>query len=85
MNAFINETQRSANLLPVNLPHVLTRNVVLNGYEIPKGTGVLAQLSTVMFDEKVFPEPHKFNPKRFIEDNGQLKKVDELIPFSIGK
>ncbi|CAD6199294.1 unnamed protein product [Caenorhabditis auriculariae] len=85
MNAFINESQRCANLLPVNLAHVLEKDVVLNGYEIPKGTGVLAQISTVMLDDKVFPEPHKFNPKRFIEDNGQLKKVDELIPFSIGK
>ena len=33
----------------------------------------------------MFPEPEKFNPDRFIDKDGKLKKVDELVPFSIGK
>ncbi|PIO73657.1 hypothetical protein TELCIR_04361 [Teladorsagia circumcincta] len=37
------------------------------------------------FNFQVFPAPHTFNPSRFIDENGKLKKVDELIPFSIGK
>ena len=32
-----------------------------------------------------FPEPQKFKPERFINENGELEKIEELIPFSIGK
>ncbi|EFO94804.1 CRE-CYP-33C12 protein [Caenorhabditis remanei] len=85
MNAVINESQRCVNLVPVNLFHCSSRDTVLNGYSIEKGTGVIAQISTVMLDEKIFPEPYTFNPNRFIDENGKLKKIEELIPFSVGK
>lgn len=84
LTAFINETQRCANIIPFNLLHVATRDTVIEGYPVKKGTGVIAQIGTVMSDEQIFPDAHCFNPGRFIE-NGKLKKVDEVIPFSIGK
>ncbi|CAI4223981.1 unnamed protein product [Auanema sp. JU1783] len=34
---------------------------------------------------QIFPEPYKFKPERFIDESGNLKKVEELVPFSIGK
>ncbi|EGT30717.1 hypothetical protein CAEBREN_08589 [Caenorhabditis brenneri] len=85
MNAVINESQRCANIIPINLFHATTKDTVINGYPIKKGTGVVAQINTVMLDEKVFPEPYKFHPERFIDENGKLKKVEELVPFSVGK
>ncbi|EGT58974.1 CBN-CYP-33C9 protein [Caenorhabditis brenneri] len=84
-NAYINEIQRTANLVPLNLLHMTTRDTILNGYKIPKGTGVVAQISTVMYDEKVFPDPYTFNPGRFIDEDGKLKKVEQLVPYSVGK
>ncbi|CAB3398364.1 unnamed protein product [Caenorhabditis bovis] len=84
LSAFINETQRCANILPINVLHRTARDTVIRGYPIKQSTGVIAQISTVMLDEKVFPEPYQFNPDRFIE-NGKLKRIEELIPFSIGK
>ncbi|UMM33197.1 hypothetical protein L5515_006762 [Caenorhabditis briggsae] len=85
MNAVINESQRCANIVPINLFHATTKDTVINGYPIKKGTGVIAQISTVMLDEETFPDPYKFNPDRFIDEDGKLKKVEELCPFSIGK
>ncbi|CAB3398649.1 unnamed protein product [Caenorhabditis bovis] len=67
-----------------NLLHRTTRDTVIRGFPIKKGTGVIAQISAVMLDENVFLDPFTFNPDRFIE-NGKLKRIDELIPFSIGK
>ncbi|KHJ75585.1 unspecific monooxygenase [Oesophagostomum dentatum] len=84
-SALINEVQRLANLLPMNLPHETTRDVRIGKWDIPAKTGVIAQISTVMYDEDIFPDPLTFNPSRFIDEDGKLKKVDELIPFSIGK
>ncbi|WKX99602.1 hypothetical protein Q1695_014463 [Nippostrongylus brasiliensis] len=84
-NAVINEVQRLANLVPVNLFHQTTRDVQMGPYHLPAGTGVVAQISTVLYDKEVFPEPMTFNPSRFIDEDGTLKRIDELIPFSIGK
>nr|pir hypothetical protein F41B5.3 - Caenorhabditis elegans [Caenorhabditis elegans] len=84
-NAVLNESQRCANIVPINLFHATTKDTVINGYPVKKGTGVIAQISTVMLDEKIFPEPYKFNPDRFIDENGKPIKIEQLIPFSIGK
>ncbi|KAI1700079.1 cytochrome p450 domain-containing protein [Ditylenchus destructor] len=84
-NAVINEIQRMCNLLPQNLYHRTMRDVELNGYLLPKTTNVVPQISCVLLDEKIFPEPHRFKPERFLDKNDQLLKVEELIPFSIGK
>uniref|UniRef100_A0A915E4P5 Cytochrome P450 n=1 Tax=Ditylenchus dipsaci TaxID=166011 RepID=A0A915E4P5_9BILA len=83
-NAVINETQRFCNLLPTNLLHRTTKEVEIAGFHIAKGTQIVPVISTVLYDEKIFPQPHKFMPERFIQ-NGQLKKCEELIPFSIGR
>ncbi|EGT38693.1 hypothetical protein CAEBREN_31872 [Caenorhabditis brenneri] len=84
-NAFANETQRLANILPMNLPHALTRDVVLKGYHLKKGTGIIHQIANVMTDETIFKDPYRFDPNRFIDENGKLKKIEELCPFSMGK
>ena len=47
------EVQRLGNIVPVNLFHATTKEVILNGYRIPKGTPVIPQISTVLYDEKV--------------------------------
>lgn len=84
-NAFIYESQRLVNLLASNLPHKLLKDVEIRGYKIPKGTVIIPQISTILFDDKVFPDPLNFIPERFIDENGDLKKIDEFIPFSMGK
>ncbi|KAI1705036.1 cytochrome p450 domain-containing protein [Ditylenchus destructor] len=84
-NAVVNEVQRMCNLLPQNLYHRTMRDVELNGYKLPKSTNVVPQICCVLFDEKVFPEPNRFKPERFLDQNGQLLKVEELVPFSVGK
>jgi cytochrome P450 len=42
-----------ANLVPQNIPRTLTRAVVLAGYQLPRGTVVVPQISAVLLDESV--------------------------------
>ncbi|KAK6046530.1 hypothetical protein COOONC_15965 [Cooperia oncophora] len=74
-----NEIQRLGNIVPLNLLHETVRPVQVLNFELPEKTGIVAQISYV------FPDSRAFNPSRFIDENGKLKKVDEFIPFSIGK
>lgn len=53
VNAFINEVQRSVNLLPLNLLHKTLKDVKIGNYNIKKNTVVVPQISVVMYDEKV--------------------------------
>ncbi|KAI6174620.1 Cytochrome P450-33C9 [Aphelenchoides bicaudatus] len=84
-NATINEIQRLANLVPMNVWHRTTKEVTIDGHRIPKDVAIVPQISVVLSDEKIFPNPLKFDPERFLDSEGKLKKSEELIPFSIGK
>ncbi|KAI3419411.1 hypothetical protein GPALN_006655 [Globodera pallida] len=89
VNAVVNECQRLCNLLPFNLTHRTMADVQIERKEgqirLSQGTNIVPQISCVLFDEKIFPKPHRFLPERFLNQSGQLERVDELIPFGLGK
>lgn len=42
-------------------------------------------LQSVLFDPKIFPEPHRYNPDRWIEAEEQRTRLDRyLVTFSKG-
>uniref|UniRef100_A0A0N4ZSX4 Cytochrome P450 n=1 Tax=Parastrongyloides trichosuri TaxID=131310 RepID=A0A0N4ZSX4_PARTI len=84
-NAVINETQRMANLIPQNVLHKAYNKTVINGISIPAGSCIIPQISVLLYDEKIFPDPFTFNPDRWIDENKNLKKIEQFIPFSLGK
>uniref|UniRef100_A0AC34RHM5 Cytochrome P450 n=1 Tax=Panagrolaimus sp. JU765 TaxID=591449 RepID=A0AC34RHM5_9BILA len=85
LNAVITEVQRLCNLVPINVLHRATKDVVIHGYHIPKDTIVIDQVSCVLYDEKYFPDPMKFMPERHLDNNGVFKPHPAVIPFGVGK
>ncbi|XP_054437326.1 cytochrome P450 2C23-like [Pteronotus mesoamericanus] len=83
--AVLNEIQRYITLLPFSLPHVVTKDTKFRQFVIPKDTMVLPLLSSVLHDCKEFPNPEKFDPGHFLDENGSLRKTNYFIPFSLGK
>ncbi|KAK6020710.1 hypothetical protein OSTOST_13633, partial [Ostertagia ostertagi] len=79
------EIQRVANILPINLLRTVSEDVTIDGYHFPRKTLVIPQISILMNDERVFPEPKTFRPERFLTDDGKLRRIDEFLPFSVGK
>ncbi|KAM6305918.1 cytochrome P450 2J2 [Aegotheles albertisi] len=83
-NAVIHEVQRKGNIIPFNVPRMAMKDTVLDGYTIPKGTIVITNLTSVMFDKNEWESPDTFNPGHFLKD-GQFWKKEYFMPFSIGK
>ncbi|KAI6198696.1 CYtochrome P450 family [Aphelenchoides besseyi] len=83
--ACVLESQRRANIIPLNTLRVNSKPIEVCGMTLPKGTTVIPQMSTLFVDPMVFPNPLEFNPSRFIDDEGQLKHCNEMIPFSLGR
>ncbi|XP_069336176.1 cytochrome P450 2J2 [Eulemur rufifrons] len=83
-NAVIHEVQRMGNIIPVNVPREVTVDTTLAGYHLPKGTMILTNLTALHRDPTEWDTPDTFNPEHFL-DNGQFKKREAFLPFSIGK
>uniref|UniRef100_A0A4W4FT47 Uncharacterized protein n=1 Tax=Electrophorus electricus TaxID=8005 RepID=A0A4W4FT47_ELEEL len=84
-DAVIHEIQRMANILPLNLPRFTSKNTTLGGYFIPKGTQIIPNLTSVLFDETQWKSPHSFNPQNFLNLQGEFVKPNAFLPFSAGK
>ncbi|XP_078692022.1 cytochrome P450 2C3-like [Branchiostoma floridae x Branchiostoma belcheri] len=82
--AVLAEVFRFACIIAVIVPHTTTQDTNLNGYHIPNQTMVLPNLWSVHYDEKLFPDPYKFDPTRFLDERGQYKKDEHVMPFSAG-
>ncbi|OCT68033.1 cytochrome P450 2G1 [Xenopus laevis] len=87
MEAVINEIQRFSDIIPMNAPRKVTKDVQfrLRGYTIPEGTKIYPLLCTVHRDPKYFCTPYTFNPSHFLDEQGRFRRNDAMMAFSAGK
>ncbi|KIP12415.1 hypothetical protein PHLGIDRAFT_498342 [Phlebiopsis gigantea 11061_1 CR5-6] len=53
---------------PLGLARKVTEDDEYRGYKIPKNTTVLPNVWLILHEEKMYPEPLRFNPDRFADD-----------------
>ncbi|GBN61760.1 Cytochrome P450 4V2 [Araneus ventricosus] len=83
LECVIKETFRIYPPGPV-LPRYLNEDTTICGYQIPKGTICAVFPHVLHRDEKVFPNPEKFDPDRFLPENSATRHPYAYIPFSAG-
>ncbi|KAJ7061569.1 cytochrome P450 [Mycena amicta] len=79
--AVIKETLRWAPPVPHGLRHCVTQDDVYEGYFIPKGSIVVANIWAITHDPEMYPKPFEFDPLRFFGDNQQHDPFDFVFGF----
>ncbi|XP_050666564.1 cytochrome P450 18a1 [Leptidea sinapis] len=79
------ETLRMSSIVPLATAHSPTKDVNLNGYRIPAGSQVVPLINCVHMDPKLWHEPKTFNPSRFIDENGKIRRPEFFMPFGVGR
>ncbi|KAM8999286.1 cytochrome P450 2J2 [Sarcophilus harrisii] len=83
-NAAVHEVQRMGDIIPFNVPRMAAVDTTVAGYHVPKGAMIMTNLTALHRDPKEWATPETFNPEHFLE-NGEFKKRESFLPFSVGK
>ncbi|KAJ3847214.1 cytochrome P450 [Lentinula lateritia] len=74
LQATVREALRWHPVDPLGVPHQSNQDDWYEGYFIPKGTICIANVWSLNRDIEVYgPDASDFNPRRFLDNNGQLK------------
>lgn len=85
VEAAVAEAQRIRSVVPVGIPHSNVTDLDFCGYRIPKKSMIVPLQWAVHMDPEYWPEPERFQPERFLDENGRFFKPDSFIPFQLGE
>lgn len=55
---------------------------VICGMHLPEGTEVTSTAYTIHRNSSIFPDPDKFDPRRWLEETAEMRAA--FVPFSMG-
>ncbi|KAL5481175.1 hypothetical protein ACEPAI_10116 [Sanghuangporus weigelae] len=86
VDAVVKEVLRWHPVGPMGLPHMSTEDDVYEGYFIPKGSLLLANIWAFMHDAETYHDPMAFRPERFFGVDGRAPETDpRTLVFGFGR
>ncbi|KAG1810570.1 cytochrome P450 [Suillus subaureus] len=85
VTAFMLESLRWRPVALGGFEHRATKDIIWKNYLIPAGATVIGNHWAIANDPEVFPEPHKFNPQRWIDDAGRVRDDLRFFTFGFGR
>jgi len=83
--ATVAEVQRLSCVAVSTVHHRITKKVQVGDYELPEDTLVMSNLKHFMNSDKLWTNPAKFNPSRFISAEGEFLRPEYFVPLGHGK
>ncbi|XP_060623318.2 cytochrome P450 2J6-like [Anolis sagrei] len=83
-NAVIHEVQRISNILLVGSFRECQKDITLQGFLIKKGTVVIPDVASVLYDPEQWETPRQFNPNHFLDKDGNFFCKEAFMPFGVG-
>ncbi|KAJ1305135.1 hypothetical protein OPQ81_000172 [Rhizoctonia solani] len=80
-DALVQEVMRMYPPLPLGLPHTTSEDIEFQGYRIPKGSTINANVWAILRDPNHFSLPHIFNPSRFLGPKPELDPRKFIFGF----
>ncbi|EPQ54805.1 cytochrome P450 [Gloeophyllum trabeum ATCC 11539] len=81
VDALVKEVFRWHPVVPLDLPHRLMQDDIHEGYFIPEGTVVVANIWKMLHDPKTYANPMVFNPSRFLGEKPELDPREYCFGF----
>ncbi|TFY66046.1 hypothetical protein EVG20_g5047 [Dentipellis fragilis] len=85
VEAVYREALRWHPVLPLSVVRAAFEDDVYDGYFIPKGTSLVANVWAMTRDPDEYPDPESFKPERFIKPDGMLNSDDMRYVFGFGR
>lgn len=87
LRSLIKETLRLHSVIPLLVPRVTRRPIVVAGYLIPAGARIVTNVWAIQNDPEVWDKPHEFRPERFLpgEEGESVAGGFGFFPFGAGR
>ena len=85
--ACIRDVLRLSALVPWGIGFMVSENIQIEDYDLPKGTTVYVARKLLHKDPRYWKNPNEFYPEHFLDSEGRLLETqhDGFFPFSVGK
>ena len=83
--AALAEVARIRTAVPIGVPQLVSENICVEGFAIPKDAVIMPMLWAIHMDPKVYEEPEEFRPERFLNNEGKFFRPESYLPFQTGK
>lgn len=85
LQGVMKETFRICPVGPMLVPHESSAGCTVGGYRVPGGTMLLVNMWAIHRDPKLWGDPMKFKPERFVDFQGEKEGSFVLMPFGYGR
>ncbi|XP_017666257.1 PREDICTED: cytochrome P450 2J6-like isoform X3 [Lepidothrix coronata] len=83
-NAVVHEILRFSSIVLITIPRETVKDTTVLGYRLPKGTLIMANIDSTLFDPDYWETPHQFNPGHFLDKDGNFVTREAFLAFSAG-